>query len=474
MGEQQIRVDTNAVELTATESAGLGLVAKQDMDSGRVLIQVPETLALAVEQPGEGPNDNGRLERACRSGRGTFSLRELPWFVQFSLYLHTLKKQTENSVDWNPWLNSLPTHFDTPIHWNPQQRQEALHYDAMVESVAQQEASWKSYYQQISPTFPSLTWDEFVWGCETARSRAFSGSTTGRFNPKIYAFTLLLVTAYVALGMGTLDQAANGAGVVVSATILRDFVLPKFFKKKLYVICPLIDMANHNSVDPGAQVSLEYFANAYSLTTTKPIRKGASVEISYGSRSNDQLLQYYGFIEPDSPSDVYLMPPLREWPLEAMEQATGRTVAVGRLEALDRVGLLGRGSTSEENDGNPLGRVVVNRAVGVDPAAIQALRALLSTDSEWNSAGNSVGNFAEPVSAENERAALLAAGTALKLELLSKPATLEQDMERLQKRVNGGRLEKELASQDEIMAIQFRIEKKKLLKETIEKLGISI
>jgi hypothetical protein len=38
---------------------------------------------------------------------------------------------------------------------------------------------------------------------------------------RIYAFTLLLVTAYVGLGLGTLEQAANGAGLVLAASILK-------------------------------------------------------------------------------------------------------------------------------------------------------------------------------------------------------------------------------------------------------------
>jgi hypothetical protein len=99
--------------------------------------------------------------------------------------------------------------------------------------VARQERQWKSQLNKAQrAAFPDLKWEEFCWGCETARSRAFSGSSAGRFNPGIYAFTLLLVTAYVALGLGTVEQAANGAGVVFSATILKDFVIPKKFQKQ--------------------------------------------------------------------------------------------------------------------------------------------------------------------------------------------------------------------------------------------------
>jgi hypothetical protein len=34
---------------------------------------------------------------------------------------------------------------------------------------------------------------------------------------------------------------------------------------------------------------------------------GSEVLISYGKRSNDHLLQYYGFVEKDNPHDVYII-----------------------------------------------------------------------------------------------------------------------------------------------------------------------
>lgn len=83
-----------------------------------------------------------------------------------------------------------------------------------------------------------MTWEQFLLGCEIARSRAFSGGYTGSpINPLIYAFTLVLVAIYAGLGLGTLEQAANGAALVFCASVLRDFVLPKLFKTKKYVIC---------------------------------------------------------------------------------------------------------------------------------------------------------------------------------------------------------------------------------------------
>jgi hypothetical protein len=300
----------------------------------------------------------------------------------------------------------------------------------------------------------------------------------------------LLVIGYVGLGFGTLEQAANGAGLVLAASIFKDFVLPKLSKTKRYVICPVIDMANHNSVHTCGEVSFEFFGDAYSLAVMAPVVRGNEIYISYGGRSNDQLLQYYGFLEEDNPHDVYVMPPLREWNIEELETACGRTFAPGRLEKLNRAGLLGSTTVSiattttsatsgsaivnanndkdDEEYGNPRGGVVLTRANGLDPAVLQALRALVSTQDEWLSAGSSIGNFVEPLNADNERAARLAARRAVALELESKPTTLQQDLELLSRFKGSQSLQDAVMEQE--LAIRFRIEKKKVLQETMDKL----
>ena len=485
-------IKVGGVSIQESKYGGLGLVATQtSVPPNTVLISIPSTVALTVDSS-SGPNDAALVDLAVRDRK---ALREAPWFVQFSIYLQALDKISStrglagNVLPMRPWLDSLPRSFDTPIHWSSSSLSD-LQYNHLLDSVARQEMEWKALYanmERIANIPLKLNYDDFVWGCECARSRAFSGAYTGSaFNPGIYAFTLLLVTAYVGLGLGTLEQAANGAGLVFCASIFKDFILPKFFKTKKYIICPLIDMANHNSLEPTADVSFEFFTDAFSLasfSTAAPIDRGSEVLISYGARSNDQLLQYYGFVERNNPHDVYVMPPLRNWNIAALEQACGvESFAPGRLEKLNRAGLLGSsgGSMSSKdavattsaavddsyNLANPKGGVVVSRAAGIDPAVMQALRALVSTQEEWMAAGEAIGNFSEEMSPANERRATMAARKAMELELASKPTTLEQDMELWKRRTST----KSNLDREEELALSFRIEKKKLLQEVIDKM----
>ena len=167
-----------------------------------------------------------------------------------------------------PWLDSLPRSFDTPLHWTQEQR-EALQYAPILTMISAQEKKYRSVYESLrkeldpnSPLASKWTYDDFVWGCECARSRAFSGAYGGNaFDPKPYALTLLLVGVYVGLNLGTIEQAANGAALVFCGSIFRDFVLPKLFKSKRYVFA-IYTLAQKPHIDP---LIYEYFQGSSSI-----------------------------------------------------------------------------------------------------------------------------------------------------------------------------------------------------------------
>ena len=455
--------------MTVSEEAvgGLGLMTTRDLKKDEVLIQVPQDLILQS-------NGDDSIPREHRS-----VYRDVAWWAQLSLQLHFLDES------YQTWLQSLPTvkqnQQSLPFHWSSQLIEE-LQYSHLKDSVELQRQLWKAEYDKIVTASSSLqiSMEQFIWGCEMARSRAFSGSFSGKaFSPTPFLFTLLFMAVYLGLNMGTLDQAANGAGVVLCGLVFQDFIFPKLFssKKKNYVICPMIDMANHDTMKSiFANVAFEYFANGYSLATTTTattadvvVKEGTELFISYGPRSNDQLLQYYGFVEVDNPNDVYIMPPLREWDIGALEECCGRTFNAGRLQKLDKAGLLGLEGKMQDLDAeNRGGGVVVDRINGLDPAVLTALRVLVSSEEEWTNAGEAIGNFVTVNSAgpTNERLARLAATKALQMELDSKPTTLEEDLQ-LSKQKNT--LDDDEYEQKQL-ALQFRIQKKKLLKDAIQKI----
>ena len=99
-----------------------------------------------------------------------------------------------------------------------------------------------------------------------------------------------------------------------------------------------------------------------------------------------------------------------------------------------------------------------------------ALRVLVSSDDEWDAAGRSIGNFSIERNSDNEYCSRLVARTAIELELSSKPTTIEEDIALLQQ-MDTATMSRRLmvdASTEKRLALQFRIEKKRLLQETIE------
>ena len=42
------------------------------------------------------------------------------------------------------------------------------------------------------------------------------------------------------------------------------------------------------------------------MKATTPLKKGSQAFISYGDKSNDELLQLFGFVEEDNPHDTFL------------------------------------------------------------------------------------------------------------------------------------------------------------------------
>jgi len=65
-------------------------------------------------------------------------------------------------------------------------------------------------------------------------------------------------------------------------------------------------MINHSS-SAKADVTYEFLSDSFQVLSSEPVVAGEQLLISYGTRSNDQLLQYMGFVEPNNPHDAYVL-----------------------------------------------------------------------------------------------------------------------------------------------------------------------
>lgn len=212
---------------------------------------------------------------------------------------------------------------------------------------------------------------------------------------------------------------------------------------------PMLDAFNHRS---SAQNDCAYDGkrNAFVLTARAPLRKGGEAFLSYGKKSNDELLQLFGFVEESNPHDTFLSIGLEEYlrspstGLFASAEASERRFA--RLRAL---GL----------DAYLLGELT---AVGAPVEMLYALRVLLGTLDEIELKGE---KLMQPQSLQTEDRVWAALKGYCKMARAAMGGARTADISAASKAQKEG--EVRLAT-----ALRFRAEKKRLLSSLENRLNL--
>jgi hypothetical protein len=193
-----------------------------------------------------------------------------------------------------------------------------------------------------------------------------------------------------------------------------------------------------------AEVSYDFFRDAFSVTAGMGYSKGDQVYVSYGAQANDSLMQYYGFAEPNNPYDVYIMSNLLKW----VEQL--HAPSQERLDALNKAGLL-----------RQLQEVIISRT-GFPAETLQGVRYLLASNSD---AGRGPGAFLEAAGADVEQKLGLVLVHACQQELASLGSSIAEDQQQLASLKGSSQAVQSLGN-----AVRFRIEKKRILVACVEQL----
>jgi hypothetical protein len=173
-------------------------------------------------------------------------------------------------------------------------------------------------------------------------------------------------------------------------------------------------MLNHASSAGGSRLSYEYFADAFSASLdpkAPPPRKGDQVLISYGERSNDQLLQYYGFVERGNPHDVFTL----EQQAFLLALAEGTPFPSTRLQRL-----------KEEGVADPTATVTLGRSGGGE-RALRLTRLLYLGADEIVEGGARAPADAQGQASEGRIRAAIARAAELVLRPLEAAAGSERD-----------------------------------------------
>merc|ERR1719440_1997177 len=104
---------------------------------------------------------------------------------------------------------------------------------------------------------------------------------------------------------------------------------------------PMLDAFNHSS-RASTVAAFDGEQNCFTLTTTTPLRRGEEAFISYGEKSNDELLQLFGFVEAENPHDAFLSVGLDSYLASAKERFfTSEAARADRFQRLAALGLDG-------------------------------------------------------------------------------------------------------------------------------------
>ncbi|KAL3142083.1 hypothetical protein ABBQ32_004708 [Trebouxia sp. C0010 RCD-2024] len=326
--------------LSPADFEGLrGMSADREINSGDAIVSLPRTAALVVTPKMKNPFPD-EINDAYWS--------QSQWFEKMAvMLLHERRRGVQSAV--SGYVEQLPADFDTLLHWSDQEMQ-LLMYPHLLQQVQQQKESWHQYYKsvQAATSGQSMTEAELTWALECVRSRAFSGPYSGppiKERAKAVVPFLLAAAAYTQWAHLPLEQILNGAIAAVLFNIIYDTLLSR--KLRWFALCPVIDSMNHQSASKN-EVAYEYFGDRFSVTAERKYAQGEQVFITYGLQSNDKLLQYYGFVEPKNPADVYVVPDLlealRDLPyLKIPEEGVQAAKQAGLSVALQKVALTRQG-----------------------------------------------------------------------------------------------------------------------------------
>jgi hypothetical protein len=285
-----------------------GMMARDTIVPGEFFVTLPRAAALVVDP----------LEKCPIADFVDASYyKSCAWYVKMGLLLLAARRE-EGKSRVSGYIEQLPESIDTPVRWEDGEIAE-LQSATLQVAIGRQKAEWTRLYQEFqskgranassstSSTSPPITYDDFVWALENVRSRSFSGPYAG--TP--IKDRLLMGGALAAAGLGYAfiakipTESVLNAGISVACfNLLYDLVLSS--RLKWYAMCPIIDSLNHSG-RVKSNIEYEYFKDTFVVSTESAYASGDQVFISYGEKTNEQLVQYYGFVLEDNPHDTCML-----------------------------------------------------------------------------------------------------------------------------------------------------------------------
>jgi hypothetical protein len=137
---------------------------------------------------------------------------------------------------------------------------------------------------------------------EIVRSRSFQGLSNKPLGA--YFVATVVFSTIALLEYSSEIELALASGMIALLTLIPSFIESN---KRYHSLLPIIDSCNHQSINPSCEVKFDSFFSEFMLKSAREIRKDSEVTISYGNKTNDELFQYFGFVEENNPHDNYVI-----------------------------------------------------------------------------------------------------------------------------------------------------------------------
>lgn len=286
-----------------SQSAGRGLVAKQDLAEDEELFSIPRALVLTTE--------------ACDIRRSILVCVEDPWLslILAMVYEHQLGSASR----WKVYFEVLPTSFDTLMYWSEDELQK-LEGSAVLNKIGKAAAD-ETFRQHLVPVIKdnsaafsaeALSENDIVALCHRMGSIIMA-----------YAFDLESTAPRTEEDDGWEEDSDAGA-------ILQKGMIP------------LADMLNADADRNNAR--LFYEDDKVVMKTIKPVQAGEELYNDYGPLPSADVLRRYGYV-----TNNYAKHDVVEVSLNLIKATASRSLKLqeediqARTDYLERLGVLDDG-----------------------------------------------------------------------------------------------------------------------------------
>ena len=440
----------NAPKLAVTGKDELrGVLMLDDAQAGEEICCVPRTSCLdlsAVEGAGS----------PCEALVPSALWVTLRWYERLACWLLAEQRRGAESpvAGYMGYLPKPDQFADAPLSWDDDELS-LLSYPPVAASIREQAAELDELFANLQRAggslAPSVSRDELQWAMQLVLSRAFTS-------------TIATPEDVAKLAPPPPPPPADPATVAARTWLGQMPIVGSMLAEKAppppppaagdglcMAMMPMLDAFNHDSAASNA-CAYDGTRNAFVLTAGAPLRKGEQAFLSYGDKSNDELLQLFGFVEESNPHDYFLSIGLDGY---VQSPSSGlfasAQVAAERFARLESLGL----------DAALVGEL---RATGASPSVMLALRLLLGTRDEIELAGPGAQRLASPASLATEERVWAALRGYCKMARSAMGGPRKADLD-------GAKAAARSGDNRRALALTFRSEKKRLLSELENRLN---